>query len=255
MNYKKLFLTYLGFVSAIIFIGCGMIYAQAPAGKVKIRFIHTANGKPLELGEVRYQNFFGEEYQVSKFKYYVSHIGFTGKSSWQDDNSYYLVNAANEENSIEISLPPGNYPAMHFLLGVDSIRNCSGAQDGALDPMNDMFWTWNTGYVMLKLEGNSPASTADLNRLEYHIGGYKGNNNVATPVSVDLLTKGGLTVKPGKTTEIIIETNLDAFWHADRDVKIAEHAVCMTTGLLAKKIAANFPSLFSLKNIGIAIEN
>ena len=37
-------------------------------------------------------------------------------------------------------------------LGVDSLRNVTGVQTGALDPAMDMYWTWNTGYVMAKLE-------------------------------------------------------------------------------------------------------
>ena len=53
-------------------------------------------------------------------------------------------------------MPAGNYNSLSFLLGVDSMHNVSGAQTGALDPANDMFWTWNSGYVMAKMEGASP---------------------------------------------------------------------------------------------------
>ncbi len=65
-----------------------------------------------------------------------------------------------------------------FLLGVDSLHNVSGAQTDALDPAKDMFWTWNTGYVMAKLEGNSPSSALVNNKYEFHVGGFSGKYNV-----------------------------------------------------------------------------
>ena len=58
---------------------------------------------------------------------------------------------------LNLYLPEGDYTELQFLLGVDSLHNVSGAQTDDLDPAKDMFWTWNSGYVMAKMEGNSPA--------------------------------------------------------------------------------------------------
>ncbi|MEO6302783.1 MAG: MbnP family protein, partial [Bacteroidia bacterium] len=66
---------------------------------------------------------------------------------------------------------------------VDSFHNCSGAQSGALDPVNAMYWAWNTGYIFLKLEGASKFSKSPGNFFEYHIGGYKQPNNNIRKVS------------------------------------------------------------------------
>ena len=220
-------------------------------GILKISFINTANGKPVVLRDSLYSNYFGEQYSISKLKYYVSNIMLTSGDKNVHVEDHYLVNAAAEENSFEISLEAGNYTNLRFLLGVDSIHNCSGAQTGALDPMNDMFWTWNSGYVMFKLEGSSPVSTSDLNRIEHHVGGYKGTNNVATEINMSLSGKDQLELKAGSTTELVIETNLDNYWHGNSDIKISELPVCMITGDLAKKIASNFKGLFSIKSIHI----
>jgi hypothetical protein len=214
---------------------------------LKIGFIHTANGKAISLRDSVYKNYFGEQYSVNKLKYYVSNIRLAGKNM----GGYYLMNAASENNDFQLSLQPGNYKSLEFLLGVDSLRNCSGAQTGALDPMNDMFWTWNSGYVMFKLEGNSPVSTSDLNRIEHHVGGYKGSNNVATKIRFDFTDDQLLELKAGSTTEILIEANLDHYWHGNSDIKISELPVCTTAGDQAKKIAANFQNIFSIKNIRI----
>ena len=218
-------------------------------GTLKIIFINTANGKPIVLRDSLYNNYFGEQYSISKLKYYISNLNISENNRNKDLGGYYLMNAAVAENNIELSLEPGNYSSLQFLLGVDSIKNCSGAQSGALDPMNDMFWTWNTGYVMFKLEGTSPVSTADLQRLEYHIGGYKGVNNVATKINFNFTNDHRLQIKSNSTTEVTIETNVDNFWHGTNEVKISEVPIWMTMGGWAKKIAANFSNLFSVKSI------
>ncbi len=67
---------------------------------------------------------------------------------------------------------------------MDSARNCSGIQSGALDPVNGMFWTWNTGYIFFKLEGRAAASHSTGNTIEYHIGGYKAPANCIRHVTL-----------------------------------------------------------------------
>lgn len=208
---------------------------SAKKGTLKISFSNTANDKAITLRDSFYINAFGEQYNITKLKYYVSNLNLEGDHSWKNPDGYFLMNAAAADNSIEISVPTGNYKTLQFLLGVDSLRNCSGAQTGALDPLNDMFWTWNSGYVMFKLEGTSTASTSDLQRIEHHIGGYKGENNVATKINFNFKNDEPLNIREDQTTEILIETNLDHYWNGNSTVKIADAAVCMTTGGLAKK--------------------
>lgn len=217
-------------------------------GRLKITFINTANGAPVVLHDSTYINAFGEEYTISKLKYYISNISLTSAKTIKEKNSYHLIDLA-KSTSFQLELKEGIYKNISFLLGVDSIRNCSGAQTGALDPMNDMFWTWNSGYVMFKMEGKSPSSTSDLARIEHHVGGYKGANNVATPVKLLFPDKGELKIKENTTTEIFIETNLDNYWKGKADIRIAEAPVCTLPGPLAKTIASNFAGMFSLKTI------
>lgn len=145
---------------------------------------------------------------------------------------------------IQLRVAEGAYHALHFTLGVDSILNCSGAQDGALDPLNGMFWTWNTGYIFFKLEGYSTSSTADLKRIEHHIGGYQGPYKAQRTVSLKL--EKPLIVKENVSQQVILQLNLDKYWQAVRPVKIAEHSLVMSPGSLASSAADNFSSMFSI---------
>jgi hypothetical protein len=228
------------------------------SGTVKITFVNTVKGKPLELNTGNYINPFGETYTVSKFKYYISHVfllkgkvvSFSCSYPFENPACYHLIDESNPDAlHFSFALSSGNYDALNFTLGVDSLNNVSGAQTGALDPLNDMFWTWNSGYVMAKMEGLSPQSKIVNNKLEYHIGGFMGENNVLKNITLNFPPGKTLNIQEGKISEIIVETDIDTWWQQPNDIKIAEHAVCSSPGTLAKKIADNYSKMFRIKNI------
>jgi hypothetical protein len=227
------------------------ITTSANAGTVKITFVNTVKGKPVELNAGKYINPFGEAYSISKFKYYISQVSLQkGKAVFREPESFHLVDESNADAlHFSFALGTGNYDALNFLLGVDSLHNVSGAQSGALDPLNDMFWTWNSGYVMAKIEGQSPQSTLVNNKLEFHIGGFMGENNVLKNITLSFPPGKSLNIPEGKTSEIIIEADIDKWWQQPNDIKIAEHPVCSTPGPLAKKIADNYAKMFTVKDV------
>ncbi len=206
--------------------------------KIIVRFENIANGKKIVLNDSVYENNFGEKYTVSKLKYYVSNICLLTKGALEVDKTVYLIDAA-KENTI-IKKDGRKIVGISFLLGVDSILHCSGAQSGALDPLKDMFWTWNNGYIMFKLEGKSASSSADNNRIEQHIGGYKGEYKTMRKIVLLVNEKYFL-----KNNTITIQMNLDEYWSG---IKIAENPVIATAGALSKKAADNFLRMFKLKN-------
>ena len=220
-------------------------------GSVKITFINSVKGKPLELNTGKYINPFGEEYSISKFKYYISQVSLAfGTGFFNESESFHLIDEGNAGAlHFSFALDAGNYDALNFALGVDSLHNVSGAQTGALDPLNDMFWTWNSGYVMAKLEGHSPQAKVVNNKFEFHIGGFMGTDNVLKNISLNFPPGKTLTIQEGKTSEIIIEADIDSWWQQPNDIKIAGHPVCSSPGPLAKKIADNYCKMFTIKNI------
>ncbi len=218
-------------------------------GIVKISFVNTIKGKPVELNTARYINPFAEEYSVSKLKYYISHVSLAFNTGIiKEDESYHLVDESKADAlSFSFAVKAGTYHSLSFMLGVDSLKNVSGAQTGALDPLNDMFWTWNSGYIMAKLEGSSPQSKVVNNKVEFHIGGFCGVDNVLKNISLNF--PSALNIPEGKTGEIIVEADIDKWWQQPNDIKITEHPVCTTPGALAKKIADNYSKMFTIKKV------
>jgi len=217
-------------------------------GSVKIVFKNTVAGIPLMLDSAKYKNIFGEPFTVTKFKYYISNVSLENKTDKQAEKESYHLTDARDSISMSFSYPvtAGKYNDLAFLLGVDSIRNCSGAQTGALDPMNDMFWTWNSGYVMAKLEAGSDSSKS-MRRLEYHIGGYKASENVVQQIRLHASTP--IIITEGKETIIVVETDLSKWWQTIDKITIAENPICTTPGSLAKRIAANYSNMFSIQSV------
>ena len=187
-------------------------------------------------------NAFAENYTITKFKYYVSNVKFVTDKKTKNTTGVYLVDAS-KKNIISVIVPSKKITGISFLLGVDSALNCSGAQSGALDPLNDMFWTWNNGYIFFKLEGRSDASTADLKRIEHHIGGFKGSNKTMRKIYLPI---NNLTLLKHK--ELVIQFDIDKYWNGLNKIRIAETPVVALPGIQAKNVADNFAGMFSIKN-------
>ena len=218
---------------------------------VKIIFTNRIHHQPLVLFDSSYRNPYGELYSLNKFKYYISNTSFScdGKTLHLQGD-YHLINQAVDSSlNFTVDLPPAQYDGIGFLLGVDSVMNTAGAQTGALDPINEMYWTWNSGYIMEKIEGTSPQSNAAHHKLEYHIGGFGGENSVLNYLMLPFPVNKKLDARAGSFTEIYIEVDLDKIWDAATPIKIAEIPVCSLPGPVAKKIASNFSKLFSIGDI------
>lgn len=159
---------------------------ETKTGNVKITFVNTIKGAPIVFNTINYTNPFAELYTVSKFLYYISNVELPfATGSFKETESYHLVDESKPASlSFSFSAPLNTYSSFSFMLGVDSLKNVSGAQSGALDPTNGMFWTWSTGYIMAKFEGNSTVSTQVNNKVEYHIGGFAGADKVLKNLSL-----------------------------------------------------------------------
>ncbi|HEU4576367.1 MAG TPA: MbnP family protein [Chitinophagaceae bacterium] len=218
---------------------------------VNIYFTHFVGKKPF-IPDSTYINPFGEKYQIQRLKYYITNIEFLNTNNHSKksfENSYFLIDE-NNPASKKISLEglEGNYNAISFLLGVDSLHNVSGAQTGALDPLNGMFWTWNSGYVSLKIEGRSPASSLPAKSIEYHLGGYKGTDKVIRRITLSF-PQGLAKMTPGKTITIFVKLDVNLLFNGIHKLPIKSNAACTTPGSLARQYAENYARMFSISNV------
>ena len=164
-------------------------HAQPASGKLVITLDNFVGDQPLVTDTVTYKNALGQPFTITKFRYYIGEIHLiNAKNEVTNFKRYFLIDEDEPESKkVELDhIPDQDYTAIEFTIGVDSASNCSGAQSGALDPANAMFWAWNTGYIFLKLEGKSPMSNSPGHIFEYHIGGYKEPANCIRTVKLQL---------------------------------------------------------------------
>ncbi len=183
------------------------------SAKLNVSFSNEAGGQPVALGPLSYTNASGNKYGVDLLKYYVTNFTLVkGDGSERNFKTYNLIDASRPESlSFTLdSVANGDYTAVRFCLGVDSARNHTGAQDGALDPVNGMIWTWSTGYIFFKHEGNYVDASGATRPLVFHYGNDPSLVKVTVP-----LTK--LTVS-GKDRRLFLRFNLDSLYAAPNKI-------------------------------------
>jgi hypothetical protein len=229
---------------AVTAIVCCILSTAFAQQKLTIHFANKVGDKHLQLFTETYENGFGETFTINRFKYYISNIVLIDSDAKQYTypNDYYLIDAADSASrSITISTNAKRIVGIQFLIGVDSIKNVTGVQTGALDPMNGMFWTWNSGYVYAKLEGVSIAAKVPGNLFSQHIGGFKNGENATRQIK--------LAVDSWRLTgrnSITIKADLNKWFQSSHTLKISQQPICHSPGDLAIQFADNYASMFSI---------
>lgn len=227
-------------------------------GTVTLDFTHIVGSVNLDVtGATNYTNEVGNTFAVNKFRYYISNVKLIkdDESVYDVPNSYFLIDEA-DQTTVKpelANIPGGKYKGVRFTIGVDSAATEDPSMHvGVLDPANNMFWTWSTGYIFMKLEGTSPNSTSTGNSIIYHIGGYKNSNNTNALREVDLDFGTNLIVNGTREAEVHIMVNLLEFFKGvtpATNIDIATNSVQMAQGGLTLTLADNSKKMFKFDHI------
>lgn len=233
---------------------------------VTLHFDNVVNGKPLVLGNGQFKNEANESFSITTFNYFISNISLVKENGEvfvvPQDDSYFLHKAVDSTTAnMPFRLPDGKYQSISFLIGVDSVRNTmdisrrTGALDIAGGMLEGMYWTWNSGYIFLKIEGLSeqaPIDRTGQRKFRYHIGGFGGYDkpslNNIRQVTLSLKEKGGLEIKGGSPAKINVQTNAAKVLNGKTNVSIAKNTQVMF-GDFSSLIADNYAKMFSLLSV------
>ncbi len=222
----------------------------APNGKVQISVSNEVDGQGLEMGKMKYTNAAGNSFSVNLLKYYISNIVFTKADGSEIAlNNYNLIDASDSltANIQADSLPNGNYSSVKFFVGVDKPRNHNGAQTGDLDPSKGMIWTWNTGYIFFKHEGQFVDSSGATKPLLFHF----GTDAALVPIELPLGSKG-LDVK-GDQRKLNLRLNINSLYTSPNNVNFNDDNNRQSVGvkdfLWLSTMQQNFGDAFAVKII------
>jgi hypothetical protein len=244
------------------------------SGKIGIHFDNRAGANDLVLNNAQaYTTALGQEVKISQFDYYISNVKFTNADgstyTVPQAESYFLIKeSAPSSQELEITIPEGDYTGVTFTVGVDSARSAMdiSMRTGVLDPAaggQGMYWSWNSGYIFLKMEGTSPSAPLDTTSNQrpfmFHIGGFGG---YSSPTINNLKT---VSISFGQSVEVRDENHGDhdhahaapnvhlyvdalAAFNGTTNVDLSSNAITMFNAF-STTISANYANMFALDHI------
>lgn len=217
-------------------------------GKFKLEFEHVwGSGIDFEYNQDLKHLVLGDTLKITKLRYYISNIKLkkTDNTWWSQPESYYLVDPiVSNGNLLEIKdVPTGDYTEISYTIGVDSLRNVSGAQNGALSTVNEMFWSWKSGYIFYKIEGSYKNGTAGT--FAYHIGGFSGPNNALMIKTHSL--GGAMMIKPTSVPQIHLGVDVSKVFQGS--IKPKDVSNVMMPGSNALIISTNYSGGFEFEHL------
>lgn len=233
------------------------LYNPAKTAHLTVEFDNIVGSADLQLQTGNYVNGAGEQFKVTKFKYYVSNFILTNANGTTfmvpQDSCYFLIDESVPASRTPVlKVPEGEYTKLSFTIGIDSLRNTMDISKrvGVLDPTlaaADMYWSWNSGYIFLKLEGTSSAISTMSSTYQYHAGGFGGystptTNNIKT-IALDLTPRGVAQVKEGKKTNIHIMADVQKALQGTTTFSFASTAM-IHNATAGRPLADNYANMF-----------
>lgn len=222
-----------------------------PKGSLNIKLSNYVGTRVLIPDSVLYTAADSTKFAVSNYNYYISNLVFTDHegNKFAEEESYHLA-LSSDPSSLSFTvkgMPIAHYTSVSFMIGVDSVRNMSGAQTGALDPKYGMFWSWSTGYIMAKAEGEFIPASGLPQDFSYHIAGYRAPYSVLQ--SVQLKFNDEAVVTEHKIPTISIKSDLNVWFKSPGFSGFAAMPSIGSEGAQALKISQNYKDMFSVTSV------
>lgn len=241
-------------------------------GKLIIDFEHFADGKILEIDEMKYTNAAGNQYEVTEIQWFISDVTLKKSDGSKlvlggDKFAHYIDTNIPETAVWDLSdeIPLGEYTSISMTFGIKGEKNKPFMYTDP--PESDMLWPKNLGgdqggYHYMKLNGfwlNKDDQRAPFN---FHLGvGQERDtdNNITGFIQnwIELeLPSSSFSIESEEIKHITIRMNVDKWWDQpniyDHDVvggKIMQNQEAMRMGV------ENGRSVFSIGSISSAMAN
>lgn len=197
-------------ISCVLFFSCkkeeNNVSPQTPTQALSIHCHSKLAGKTIVAGQ-SLSDSLGRQFKFDVFRFYLSNITLikADKSEVKINKSILITEVADD---IQLgTIPAAEYVSVRFTVGLDSITNHS---DISARPSGDalgiqnpaMHWSWNSGYIFLKVEGRVDSTAAGNSQPNksflFHIGLDKNAKVLSKSISAPA---GGLALE--------LHTNID----------------------------------------------
>lgn len=233
---------------------------------VEIEFDNRAGDAALVFG-TEYTNAAGEKLSFSTFNYFVSNFVLVkddGTEYVVPKDSCYFLCKHDDPDSREVvlkNIPAGDYTGLKFIIGVDSAKSVSpiAERTGVLDPAtgaSGMYWSWNSGYIFVKVEGTSPQAPVEPSTNErifqYHTGLFGGYDSptLNNLKKVSLETHAGEPAKVRRSGGPHFHLYVDVLemFTAPTNISVATNPTSHA-GPYSKTVADNYADMITLDHV------
>lgn len=262
---KNILKLFLAIFIIVLIISCQKEDEIAPNDKnsLTIEFDNRMGDQKLVLGSTKYANAAGEDFTVTTLNYFVSNLSLTKDNGEvvKFPDQYFLVRQA-DANSLNVTLknvPAANYTGLAYTIGVDSLKSIAdiSQRTGVLDPASygtdNMYWSWNSGYIFFKMEGISSAAAANSGGqklYQFHIGGFGGKSSV-TPNNLKSLSfnlPSPATVRKDIAPAIHVVFDVTKVFSAVNNISLAKSSVIMAPAA-GLTVSANYAKAYIVDHV------
>jgi len=214
------------------------LFGQKLKEEFKIKIRPVFNEETLQKKQW-YVSETGDSIQFNKVKFYITDFKFELAQNTQQEiiNNAVLIDVFDKKSLLKTFRLPldKNEGIVQFSLGVSGDLSESGALSGDLDPVNGMYWAWQSGYINMKIEGVSPSCSTRKNKFTFHIGGFQKQYPTLRELS--------FPIKENQK-EITLVIDIAAFLN---EVDLKENHSVMIPGEKASKLADLSVKMFDVK--------
>lgn len=235
-------------------------------GSVTIEFDNRAGSEAFAFDK-DFKNAAGETVRFTTFNYFVSNfvlVKADGSEYAVPKDSCYFLCKHEDTDSREITLnniPAGDYTAVRFTIGVDSLKSVSDISEraGVLDPAAGaagMYWAWNSGYIFVKIEGTSPQAPLDAmtneRTIQYHTGLYGGKTtptlNNLKKVTLESRAEPAQVRKDHEAPQFHVYVDILEMFTSPTNISVATNPTSHA-GAFSKTVADNYADMFKLDHV------
>lgn len=226
----------------LLLLACSLQFASAQV--LVVNYQLKAGNSHLQLGDSFLAN--GKWYRLDVCKFYSGaapiSAGKKPKFTWR------LIDFSNQGSLTQRYQLAKKLDKIIIGFGVDSLTQVSSSFKADLDPIHGMYWTWQSGYIQLKLECTAmDEAMPEKGGIQLHIGGFFSpyKSNFVDSVDVQKIRDLG-------TDSLHVEFDIAGFLTGIQDARIGEARA--SNGSLDGADLSSFKIMSPSKWSNIAVE-
>jgi len=196
--------------------------------------------------EKKYTNHLGQTFKFEFFKFYLNDIVLIPESGAEILLSDVELFDLGNLNDLEIDIPDGEYKAIQFGIGLDSLTNKfdpnSFEAEHPLSYAQNTHWDWASLYKFMQIEGR--VDTADSDFLQKTFAYHTGFDALYKSITIE---KSFTIDKDNSAINLVL--NIDKVFDAVNPVDVFNNNTSHSLTDVARDLHTNMAKSFELSNL------